>query len=145
MNDVQAKPMSKAQEKRDRIERAVNYLREILPWGSTVYTSMKHVSRSGMYRRITVMASIRGEIVNIGPSVALAVGMKLHDDGSVGIGGCGSDMGFEIVYALGWAIHKDPWNCVDTEGRKCPHNSHSNRDASPVHEGNGYSLFHRWI
>lgn len=59
---------------------------------------------------------------------------KIHDrDGGIKVGGCGMDMGFKLVYALGYAL----W----PNGTRKPH---STRNGEPDHAG-GWALKHRWI
>lgn len=113
--------MTKASEleRNEQIEK----LREWFPKGSTVYTILRKVSASGMSRQISVVClRIDGDkIVDLHPnwSVAKVLGRRLNKGGAhdaLVIGGCGMDMGFEIAYSLGAAIH-----------------------------GDGYSLKHRWL
>lgn len=64
--------MTKA-EKAERAE-AIERLRGIFPVGSTVYTILRHVSRSGMQRSISVMANSDGHIWDASGIVAKALG-----------------------------------------------------------------------
>ena len=68
--------------------------------GAKVYTKLDHVSRSGMMRKISCYLVKRGEIRNVTGLVATATGFKWRD-GSLVVGGCGTDVGFEAVYHLG--------------------------------------------
>lgn len=69
--------------------------------GRKIYQSIGHVSKSGMYRTIKNMISYEGELVNIDWRIARVLdGVDDKPDG-LGVGGCGMDMGFSIVYNLG--------------------------------------------
>jgi hypothetical protein len=136
-------------EKQERQEEAIAQLRKMLPPGSTVWTELAHVSRSGMLRLIRVHAIADGKaIANITAQVAWATGDKLRDDSgrwTIPIGGCGFDAGFEVVYGLGRALYRDEFTCA---GERCPSNDHSNgdRDHSPhKHSDPGYALYHKWL
>jgi hypothetical protein len=139
---VSEKKLSKAAQKRQDQERAIEKLRTMLPPGSTVYTSLVHVSRSGMYRKLKVLC---GECEDITGLVSDALGMKWTDDGCIGVSGCGMDMGFHVVYNLSSAIWHDNFTCT---GKGCTSNDHSNgdRDYTPhKHSDGGYALKHRWL
>lgn len=59
--------------------------------------------------------------------------------------GCGMDVGFSLVYNLGWVLFPNGFECV---GERCPSNDHSNgdRDYSPHHHSDGgYALRQRWL
>lgn len=71
--------------------------------GAKVYTKLDHVSRSGMMRRVSVYLVKRGEIRNVTALVSTATGLRWRE-GSLVIGGCGTDVGFETVYHLGRAM-----------------------------------------
>ena len=111
----------KAKERED----ALDTLKRRFPQGSTVYTILRKVSRSGMQRHISVVALYvddNGEASSLHPnySAAILTGYRnvrrgLGYDGLI-LNGCGTDMGYEIAYALGQALY-----------------------------GDGYALKHRWL
>lgn len=106
----------------------IKYLKQLLRRRKDVYTVLKHVSRSGMYRQIAVLVLYKNEIRNISWQVADVLGLK-GTDGAVGIGGCGMDMGFAIVYNLSRVLYaKSKISAGDFGGR------------DP-----GYILQHRWL
>lgn len=145
METKKEKPESMAAAKRREQAEAIERLRKLIEPGSTVRTMLKHVSRSGMYRRIAVIICSDGEPENISGLVATACGLRWHDDGSVGMGGCGMDMGFAVVYDLSRTLWPKGAPCI---GEKCPSNDHDNgdRDYTPhVHRDGGYTLRHRWL
>ena len=100
-------------------------LLELLKHGDTVYTILRHVSGSGMSRRIDVYTIKDGKPQYLSGYAAGLIGWKLHDKGGIVVGGCGMDMGFHLVYTLSAVLFKD--NPV--EGR-----THS-----------GYELRHEWL
>ena len=104
---------SKKQKAADRAE-AIETLRKILQPGDAVTTTVLHVSRSGMSRVIQCQAIDFGEpdhhpcIRDISWLVADAIGDRWDDRrGGVIVGGCGMDMCFATVYALGRALFPD--------------------------------------
>lgn len=138
-------------------------LRNMLKPGDTVYTVLRHVSRSGMSRRIDLYTISDGAPVFITGMAAAAMGMRWDNDkGGIIVGGCGMDMGFHLVYNLSATLFPDGHGCI---GERCPSNDHSNgdRDYAPHndyegsadkapedsrphwHRDGGYALRHRWM
>ncbi len=103
---------SAAQAARDRGETRddnAEYLRQMLPPGTTVYTVLRHVSRSGMDRVISCFVmghDAQGRCVPrwVPSSRIAAVCRSFRDDDRKydgnHVGGCGMDMGFHLVYTL---------------------------------------------
>lgn len=115
-------------------EQAKNDLREWIKPGDRVYCCLRHVAKSGMSRRISMHLVKDGELRNITYTAAVAMDKTLHrDDHAIVIGGCGMDMGFALVYALGCAL----W----PNGTPEPHGT---RNGEPDSAG-GYALKHEWI
>lgn len=103
------------------VEFSMEYLKKILELGSTVYTVLVHVSKSGMTRHIMCLAVVDGddgpEIVNISSHVAKVLGYSLDQSkNAVVVRGVGMDMGFHLVYNLSYELL-----------------------------GNGYFLEHKWL
>lgn len=124
-------------------ETAADRLRKYFAPGDTAHTILLHVSASGMSRHIAVIATEKNKWnsnpkqsvpVNVSGLVATLLDRKMNK-GCTGIviGGCGMDMGFEIVYSMGKAL----W----PEGTDKPH---STRNGEPDSDG-GYAIKHRWI
>lgn len=134
---------SKSSAERDA---AVAELREMFPAGSTVHTVLRHVSRSGMSRSISVVVCDSDGIRDVSYLVARALGDRIdRDRGGVKVGGCGMDMGFHLVYNLSATLYPDGFQCC---GERCPSNDHLNgdRDYTPhVHGSGGYALRQRWL
>ncbi len=104
------------------LERAasVDQLRTWIPKGSTVYTILRHTSRSGMRRVIGLVVFIGGDPLSpIHPNFHGARALGRREDGSnegIVCDGGGMDMGFDLVYNLGHVLY-----------------------------GDGYALTHRWL
>ncbi len=136
--------MSAATDRADAQESACAELRNLFPPGSTVHTILRHVSRSGMSRAISVVGAGSNDVTWL---VARAMGEKIDPNhGGIKVGGCGMDMGFALVYSLSRTLYPgDSFQCC---GEGCPSNDHSNgdRDYSPhVHSDGGYALRQRWL
>lgn len=118
---------------------AIAQLKKWLKPGDTVYTILRHVSRSGMRRVIGVVIlkydRKQRRIVDLHPnySVSKVLGLRRGDSDGVVIDGCGMDMGFALVYDLGRALWPD--------GTPKPHGT---RNGEPDRDG-GYALQHRWL
>lgn len=106
----------------------IKYLKQLFRRRKRVYTSLQHVSRSGMYRRIAVLVPYNNKIRNISWQVADVLGLK-GTDGAVGISGCGMDMGFAIVYDLSRVLYANSKLSTLPLGTSDP----------------GYILQHQWL
>lgn len=124
---------------------AAAYLRKLLRPGRTVYTVLRHASRSGMMRSIDLFVIVPprdgcpADIRCITGSVAAVLGYPTdRSNGGLRVGGCGMDMGFHVVYSLGRAL----W----PQGFKLARNQHGrNGDTSGRDNDGGYALNHRWL
>jgi len=76
-----------------------------------VYTFLRHVSKSGMSRDITLkIVDDEGTLRDITYTAAIALGEKprdLHGWNVIRVGGCGMDMGFHLVYSLSSVLFAD--------------------------------------
>ena len=121
-------------------------LLELVKPGDTVYTILRHVSRSGMSRVIDLVIISDGQPFSISGWAASVTDRRLdRDRWGIKIGGTGMDMGFALVYDLSYVLFKDGFTCI---GEKCPANDHNNgdRDYTPhQHSDPGYALKQRWI
>jgi hypothetical protein len=128
---------------------AIDELRAMLPPGSEVKTILRHCSRSGMSRSISVV--IDGE--DLTWLAARAMGEKFDRYGGITRGGCGTDMGFDLVYSLSRRLYPDGFECIGwsydlPRADRCPSSDHSNhpRETFMYHSGNGgYALKQRWL
>lgn len=147
-------------------EKAVKELREILSPGDTVYTVLRHVSRSGMTRYIDafVMRDERPYYLSYLTNEVLGWRRSRKYDG-VKVEGCGMDMGFHLVYSLSRSIFPDgfgekcilcPYRATTREELKhcndnldegvTPHEFRGrNGDTSGWDNDGGYALKQRWL
>lgn len=138
--------MTTSTTKQPRRDEALTRLRNLLPPGTTVYTTVKHVSRSGMHRLISAYVVHDGAPQWLDGYIDSA-GVFTCDRKRSGlrVGGCGMDAGFHVVYELGQVLYPGGFGCI---GRKqesanekwapelyktqwinvCPSNDHSNGD-----------------
>ena len=109
-------------------------LRKLLKPGQTVYTTLRHVSKSGMSRNISLVIVKGGELRDITFLAAVAMNDTLASGNynAIKVGGCGMDMGFSLVYNLGATL----W----PKGARKPH---GRRNGEPDSAG-GYALKHQW-
>lgn len=71
----------------------------------TVYTILRHVSRSGMTRVISPIVIIDNKPLDISYLTSKALGWKQDKNHyGVKVSGCGMDMGFHLVYQLSHAV-----------------------------------------
>ena len=113
----------------DRKTEARNTLRTMLKPGDSVYTTVRHVSRSGMMRVIDLYVMQDNEPRRITWLACEATGIaynRKHE--GMRMDGCGMDMCFAAVYELGHAL----W----PQGTPKPH---STRNGQPDRAG-GYAL-----
>lgn len=75
-----------------------------------LYTVLRHVSRSGMTRDISVMAVAKdGQVWNVSYYAGLLLGWQVRDtlgSRTVRVSGCGMDMGFHLVYSLSHYLYE---------------------------------------
>ena len=124
-------------------DEAIATLLKFLKPKDKVYCNLRHVSKSGMQRRISFYCISHDEKdVATGHKPALfaldwyiqnALGYRRHDQGGLVVDGCGMDMGFNVVYNLGAAL----W----PKGTPEPH---GRLNGEPDSTG-GYALKHEWI
>lgn len=87
---------------------AIDQLSKLIPRGSTVYTVLRHVSASGMTRRIDLYC-INDGCLRFISGYADHVGLAKRHKSKSGliVGGCGMDMGFHLVYNLADIMYQD--------------------------------------
>lgn len=109
-------------------------LRAMLSPNDTIFTVTRHVSSSGMSRSIDCYVIRDNNPLWISRHVANVTGHGWDAKReAVKVGGCGMDMGFHVVYSLGYAL----W----PNGTETPHGT---RNGEPDTDG-GYALKHRWM
>lgn len=122
-------------------EQAIEYLRTILKPGYTVYTSLNHVSKSGMMRIINLHVIKENQPWRI-TSSAVAAGLGKYNFKHEGLrmDGCGMDMGFAAVYELSHILFPDGFIPADA-------NMHG-RNGTPATDldtDGGYALRQQWL
>lgn len=127
------KRLSAAAGKEARKEYARATLRKMITPGSVVNCVLRHRASSGMSRRISLFIVIDGETRGIDHWAADATGNKLSDAGGIVMSGCGMDMGFALVYALGFAL----W----PNGTPTPHGTRN----GVADSAGGYAIKHNWL
>ena len=130
-------------------QEAVERLRGWLKPGDTVFTILRHVSRSGMTRHIGVVVLRDGVDLHPNYAIAAACDYRLNKNGDgLVVGGCGMDMGFALVYELSRVLFPDGFDCIGASD-VCPSNDHSNyphwADHKEPHSDGGYALKQRWL
>jgi len=137
----------------DNREEALEKLREIMTPGAVAQTILRHTSRSGMMRSISIV--LNG--VDYSFIVARALIERIDQThGGIKVAGCGMDMGFHLVYSLASALYPDGFGCIGSPSwpRSCPSNDHSNGDRDfaphdavkkPWHKQGGYALRQTWL
>lgn len=130
---------------------AKEHLLGLLKPGDTVYTTLDHVSRSGMTRVISCKVIKDNVPLDITYLVGL-VGDYSRDAKRHGlrVSGCGMDMGFSVVYNLSSVLFRDGFDCTGNNDFPCgcPSNDHSNGDRNYEphrHQTGGYALRQRWM
>ena len=142
--------MTKKQEMEAARAESIEMLRTILTPGDTVYCILRHVSRSGMQREISLRVMDKDSegkpwLRYIDTLAARAIGERIGRHDGIVMDGCGMDMGFQLVYLLSSALWPDGWKCI---GNGCPSNDHSNgapRNGEMSHRSSGYALRSEWI
>jgi hypothetical protein len=92
---------------------AIAELKRTVHEGDTLYTVLRHVSRSGMMRHIDVLQIVNDPQYGIQvywlsrlAAKALGWGMDTREE-HVRVNGCGMDMGFHVVHSLSYALFGD--------------------------------------
>lgn len=100
---------TKAEQKRQQRDQAIERLRETFPRGATVNVIIKHVTGSGMQRSMTVLSVDEdGVIHNDSWLVARALEWRFDDRrDAVKVNGCGMDMVFHLAYVLAQVLYGD--------------------------------------
>lgn len=136
--------MSKKIEKQvERLE-AITKLQGMLPAGTKVYTILRHVSSSGMSRDISVVIGAGKDIQDITWYASKAMCDTLRDSKghrAIRVGGCGMDMGFNLVYNLSRTLFPNGFKPCDA-GLNYGRNGTSSNE---VDTDGGYALKQEWL
>ena len=127
-------------------QKAKEWVLELVKPGSTVYTILRHVSRSGMQRTIDMIVLTERGPRSIAYQASVLTGSSLdRDRWGLRVRGTGMDMGFDLVYELSYQLFSEGFDCI---GESCPSNDHKNgdRDYTPhQHKNGGYALIQNWM
>ena len=104
-------------------------LRRMLKPGDTVHCVLRHISKSGMFRRIDFYKVRRGDMLYLSGHMANVLDLNIGDKDGLPVGGCGRDMGFAMVYDLARSM----W----PKGTPKDHHGEPNEDG-------GYGLVRKW-
>jgi|7_EtaG_2_1085326.scaffolds.fasta_scaffold91805_2 hypothetical protein len=121
-------------------------LRKLIKPGDTIYTTLDHVSASGMMRHITAHVIKKNRPIMLNYAISVITDTPMTDRGSLKIGGCGMDMGFHVVYSLSYCLYRYGVKCT---GPGCNSNDHNNGDqdyTTPRNHGDGgYAINQSWL
>lgn len=88
-------------------EQQLANLKQWIPEGSTVYTIVRKVSRSGMQRQISLVVFVDGRPIHPNYAASIVLGERIKRGGmkdALVVNGCGMDMGFHLVNSLEHAL-----------------------------------------
>lgn len=115
-------------------------LRKMCKPGSTVYTILRHVSQSGMSRRIScfIVGSDKKPLLIDWYIEKLGMYKRHKTHEGLVVGGCGMDMGFDVVYQTSSQLYP--------KGFKLAKNQHGRNGETSGHDDNGgYALNQEWV
>jgi hypothetical protein len=118
---------------------AVAWLKKVLKPGSTVYTVLRHVSKSGMSRRIDLYAVKNNKPLFLTGWAGDALGLRHDRKGGLVVGGCGMDMGFHLVYELSCVLFPRGFKVKAGTAHR-----NGTPDGATDTDG-GYALHHEWL
>lgn len=85
---------------------AIKSLRKFCKPNTTVYTITRHVSQSGMFRRISAFVLYQKKLICLDWYIErTGLFSRGKDDYGLKVSGCGMDMHFHVVYELGRVLY----------------------------------------
>jgi len=129
--------------RKDKTKDLGEWEKEIVSWlrrkRPMIYTVLRHVSSSGMFRRIDVYAIRDNKPLYLSGLVEELCHYKRdkHREG-LKVSGCGMDMGFAIVYDFSSQVFPNGFRYRKGE-------SHRNGDPALRDRDGGYALRHEWL
>ena len=134
-------------------DEAIQQLRKMIRLGDTVYTVIRHVSKSGMSRGIDVYLMHKNEPVWITSLVGNAIDcpQSMNDwknQNGLRVSGCGMDMGFHLVYSLSRVLFPKGFIPVKAGVNRFGSRKLHGRNGTPDTEldtNGGYALNHKWL
>lgn len=118
--------MAKKALKEQLRDEAIREFKKLVKPGDTLYTVLRHVSRSGMMRHISVYAIKKGEtrmLDHLAHKILDWPRVPFGKGEGIKVSECGMDMGFHLVYSLSAAVYGSGYRCA---GKKCRSNEHVN-------------------
>ena len=114
--------------------KVIRNIKKIVKPGDTVHCFLRHVSSSGMSRRISFYVVKKNKLIGLDWYINRILDYS-RDSNNEGlkVSGCGMDMGFSVVYNLGSAL----WPNGTPK-------AHGTRNGEPDKNG-GYALKHSWV
>ena len=128
---------------KEEIAEARARLKKLLRPGDTVYTILRHVSRSGMYRSISVVVCKKGEYLDITYPVSRVLEDRIDKHGGIAVSGCGMDMGFHLIYNLSYCLFPNGFKVTDRHRFKNLLLQSANEKG--YREDGGYALQQIWL
>lgn len=98
--------MAKKIWKDEEITESTKFLHTLFSKTDTVYTVLYYVSRSGMKRLIKLYVCA-DQIIDITYHAAVVLNEKLDKWGTIKMTGVGSDVGYDAVFNLSYALFRD--------------------------------------
>lgn len=136
---ITTKRISKKAEQESEKGQALHMLRKYLKPGDTVHCVLRHVSASGMSRRIDFYKLRGDDMIYLSGYISNLLGYKRGDKSGLRVDGCGMDMGFAVVYELSRALYPEGFKVSDkTIHRNGKPNGETDTDG-------GYALRSTWI
>lgn len=130
-------PTLKAQKQAARQEAREMLLKYLKP-GDTVFTVLRHVSKSGMSRQIDFFKLLNGRQHYLTGYIATLLDMKRTDQGALKVSGCGMDMGFSVVYNLSRSLWPKGFKLAKGQRGR-------NGDTSGFDTDGGYAISQQWL
>lgn len=95
------------------VDEARETLSHYIKNGVTIYTILRHVSRSGMSRDISVLLMVDNTPIFISWSTARVTGRRMSKERNhqaINVRGCGMDMGYDLASSLAYAFGVKEWH-----------------------------------
>ena len=122
-------------------DEAIKRLKQWIRPSNIIYVVLRHVSTSGMSRRLDFYVIKHNQPIRITYLIAYALGYRLSKvDDALVVQGCGMDMGFSVVYSLG--------RCLFPKGGSLRHTNSIRRLQEKKYgreKDGGYLLKHQWL
>ena len=94
-------------EKKQASEEAKIFLKKNIKENEVIYYVVTHVSQSGMHRHIKFFYYDGERNYNLSGYFSDLLDYKWIENGSIGVGGCGMDMGFHVISQVASTLFDD--------------------------------------